>query len=1303
MTNTVTRKQLDDYSRQLDSIRCSDRGRLIGLLSTLRQRLKKGQDVGRQQAKLLTAIETSTAWVTQRREKIKVPQYPADLPVVERRDEIGRAIRDNPVVIIAGETGSGKTTQLPKICLEVGRGARGLIGHTQPRRLAARTVAQRIASELGSELGAEVGFQIRFNQQVSESSLIKLMTDGILLAEIQRDRYLSEYDTLIIDEAHERSLNIDFLLGYLKQLLPRRPDLKIIITSATIDVQRFSEHFDGAPIVEVTGRTYPVETRYREYSSEEGLDLSTQIIQALDEIVRESARDGGDVLIFLPGERDIREVAVQIRQHNFRDMEVLPLYARLSNDEQNRVFDTKGQRGRRVVLATNVAETSLTVPGIRYVIDPGLARISRYSYRTKVQRLPVEAISQASANQRQGRCGRVRDGICYRLYAESDFQSRPEFTDPEIQRTNLAAVILKMLDLGLGDIHNFPFVDPPDSRMVTDGYRLLEELGAVDKKGELNSGGRSLARIPIDPRLGQMLLVAAGAGGMREVLIIVSALSVQDPRERPADKKQAADEQHRRFWHEQSDFLAHVALWDYYEEQRQALTQNQLRKLCKREFLSFMRMREWRDIHYQLTTTLRQMKLPVSQEEASYEVVHRAILSGLLSHVAQWREERDYDGVRNRKLQIFPGSSQAKKRPKWIMAAEVVETSRVFAREVAKIEPGWVLGINDRLLKYHYYEPHWHMRSGRVMAYERISLLGLTVADKKKVHYGPIDAVVSRELFIRSGLVEGRCRSNLPFLRANASALTGIESLEAKIRRRDLAASEQVLYDFYQSRIPEDILTTRALDSWYKKHPEQLAGLEIDRSLLLLRDPGVDTDAQFPDELLWEDMRFELEYHFEPGHHRDGVTVTVPVGLLNRLPRYRFDWLVPGLLREKCIELLRGLPKSVRKHLVPIPDYVDRALVEAEPSDQPLTQFLAGRIKALAGLEIGSEEWGRVELDAFYRLNFKVVDAEGKLLEEGRDLDVLCRRCASELRELVSSGGGPTLARDGITRWDFDELPEVHEFRQAGVDIRSYPALVDRGSSVAIELLDYPEQAYVASRQGLVRLCRLHCAQEVKYLRKRTMQGNRYSLLMATAGVDRDSLMDDFVSAVFTHLVLDGVELARSKATFGERISTLRRELGAVALEYETLVANILEQLALAKQRVSSLSESQYAETRLDMENQMASLVGPQFLTNTPREWLQQYPRYLKAVVIRAERTSGQLQRDVKYSRLLEPLYARLYSDSENIAGRLLMDGPEQRYRWMLEEFRVSLYAQSLGTIVAVSEKRLVEQWARVAGTGFGN
>lgn len=1225
--------------------------------------------------------------------------YPEDLPIAASRTEISRAIEAHQVVIIAGETGSGKTTQLPKICLEMGRGHQKLIGHTQPRRLAARTVAGRIAQELGSELGDLVGYQVRFTDRVSENTAIKLMTDGILLAEMQRDRLLRKYDTLIIDEAHERSLNIDFLLGYLKRILPQRPDLKVIVTSATIDLERFSRHFDNAPIIEVSGRSFPVETRYIGREGEEDDGVEAQIASLVEDVDAGRFGPRGDILVFLPGERDIRELAKALRHQTTVD--VLPLYARLSQAEQNKVFDSgRRKSGIRVVLATNVAETSLTVPGIRYVIDPGEARISRYSHRTKLQRLPVEPISQASANQRQGRCGRVGPGVCLRLYTEEDFLNRPEFTDPEIQRTSLAAVVLQMLTLGLGDVEQFPFIDPPDSRMVRDGYKLLEELGAVSAAGAITEVGRRMARLPVDPRLARMVLAADEHGCVEEILVITSALAAQDPRERPPDKQQQSDQMHARFRHPRSDFMAWLNLWRYYEEQRQALSQNQLRKLCQREFLSFLRMRDWRDIHTQLSIACRQQGLKsraVLPEEENYTGIHTALLSGLLSNIAQHDEKREYLGSRNRKLQIFPGSSQARKSPKWLVAAEIVETSRVFAREVGAIDPSWALGINPDLLKFHYYQPRWEARRGQVVAYERVNLYGLTLVDKRVVHYGPLASKESRELMIREGLVAGNYRQHPTFLKHNRRLVKELEELESRTRRRDILVDEQALFDFYQERLPEDIYTAASLQSWLKRNPDADKTLQMTREVLVARDPGAEVGEQFPDHLVWDDMRFKLSYQFEPGQASDGVSVTIPVALLNRAPRYRFDWLVPGLLREKCIQLVKSLPKDKRKPLVPVPDFVDRALEQLQPDDVDLLVSLAKCLARLGGIALERSDWAQDKLDDYYRMNIRVVDAEGRLLDQGRNLDALVRRYRSDTRQSISANQEASPAREGITRWDLGELPQEWRFKQAGLDIVAYPALVDKGETAAIELCDYPSEARLRHRLGVLRLLRLKGAQQVKYLRKQLLRGNASNLELARAQLERDVLVEDLIDAAYVQVMGLNENLPYTEKAFTALEAAGKGEVLGRANELEATLITTLGLLSDVRQKLAAQDSTKWQDTREDVRLQLAHLLSGPFQRDTPAQWLAQYPRYMKALVQRIDRVSGQYPKDQKYTQSLRELTQPLLDAQVKHPELLLMSAEATTYRWMLEEFRVSLFAQNLGTRQAVSAKRLGEQWTSVA------
>ena len=1230
--------------------------------------------------------------MTEREVPAKI-DFPEQLPVSERRADIEAAIRDHQVVILAGETGSGKTTQLPKICLNLGRGRQLRIGHTQPRRIAARTVAQRIADELNTSLGGLVGYQIRFNDTVSDASAIKLMTDGILLAELTHDRDLSAYDTLIIDEAHERSLNIDFLLGYLKQLLPRRPDLKIIVTSATIDVARFSEHFNDAPVIEVSGRTYPVDVQYVGDTEDRDEGVRQQIADLLVEIEQGRFGPRGDALVFLPGERDIRELAKALR---FNDrLRVLPLYARLSQAEQNRVFQSGGS-GMRVVLATNVAETSLTVPGIRYVIDPGEARISRYSARSRLQRLPIEPISQASANQRKGRCGRLSDGVCFRLYSEQDFLGRPEFTDPEIRRTNLAAVVLRMLELGLGDVDRFPFIDPPDPKVVRDGYRLLKELGAVSSRGKLTALGQRLARLPVDPRLGRMLLAANELGCLAEVLVIVSAMSIQDPRERPTDKQTQADQAHARFQHPRSDFLAWIALWRYYETQRQALSQNQLRKLCQREYLAYMRMREWREIHSQLVIACRQLGFrvpPQLPEEEAYESIHQALLTGLLGNVAQRDEGKQFNATRNRKIVVFPGSGQYKKPPPWLVAGEIVETTQVYARQCGAIEPDWLLRVNPRVLKRSHYEPAWQRRSGRVMAKERVTLYGLTISDGRRVHFGDIDVKTSREIFIRDALVTGNVMKPPRFLKENLALMRSVEELESRTRRRDLLIEEEALVQFYDERLGEDCVGITSLIKWLKADRARDEMLLLKREQILVRDPGAAVEAQFPPTLHWQGVDYQLRYQFEPGRQNDGVSITIPLPLLNRAPRYLFDWLVPGLLRDKCIALIKGLPKALRKQLVPAPDVVDAALAELSAEDSDLCAALSGVLKRQRGVQVAPSDWQPAQLEDFYRMNIRVVDTEGKLLGQGRDMATL----VAEFRSGEPAAAAPQAdspERKNVERWDFGDLPSVWKSKAAGLEVVAHPALVAEQDNVAVRLLDYPGEATLAHEDGLVALAIKQASQVVKSLRKSLLSGNELVLAFAAVEIDRKQLVEDLIAAV-AYQSLRGLEPPRSDAAFKRWFDGLRSDWHGEAVAASEQLAAALKAWSTGRTASSKLG-SDYRDSQEDCWANMRALLSSDTLRYAGSEWLKEYPRYAKAAEHRINRLNGQYLKDQKALELLTPWYQTLSDAQASYPGLVRLSVEAFQYRWMLEEFRVSLFAQQMKTRLPVSSKRLEQQWQLV-------
>lgn len=1268
--------------------------KLNGLRDKIAARLKREQPVSQLISQLEGDIQRATDLFEARVQAVPDVRFPEQLPISEKREEIAELINNNQVVILAGETGSGKTTQIPKICLELGRGVKGLIGHTQPRRIAARTVADRIAEELQVPLGEAVGYQVRFTDHANEKTLVKLMTDGILLAEIQQDPLLQKYDTLIIDEAHERSLNIDFLLGYLKQILVKRPDLKLIVTSATIDLERFSQHFNNAPVIEVSGRTYPVEVLYRPWQ-DEFEDLTQAIVNAVEEIQSLSKGQGGDILVFLSGERDIRETSHALKKANLPHWEVIPLYARLSLEEQNKVF--RPHKGRRIVLATNVAETSLTVPGIRYVIDPGTARIKRYSLRTKVERLPVEAISQASANQRKGRCGRVSEGVCIRLYDKEDFDMRPPFTDAEILRSNLAAVILQMLQMRIGNVRKFPFVDKPDNRLINDGFKLLEELGAVDKRNRVTKLGRDMQQLPLDPKFSRMLVAAAEQGCLKEVLIIVSGLTVQDPRERPADKKQAADEKHRRFWDEKSDFVSLVNLWNYAEEQRMELSQNQWRKLCQKEFLNFLRLREWRELHHQLRVAAKKMGLAENKEPAGYNVIHASLLTGLLSNIGNKNEEpgaRDYRGTRNRKFMIFPGSSLKKKRPKWMFAAEMLETSQVYAHCVAQMEPEWALTCGEHLLKYHYFEPHYDARAGQVKSFVRISLFGLVLVEKKRVGYSKINPEEARDVFIRAALVEGQYKGKGAFYKKNAALISEVEDLEAKSRRRDIMVDDEVVFNFYNEIIPKDICNLAGFEHWRKTAENENPGvLLLPRELLMLHDAEGVTQAQFPDQLDFDGVTLPVFYHFEPNHPQDGVNVQVPVTLLHMLPEPYLAWLVPGLLRDKCIALVKALPKAKRKKLVPVPQFVERALARMARGKVSLTEVLTKELTRLADVELTEEDWDIASLDAFYHMNIVVVDAAGKHIDQGRNLSELRERYRGHVQESLQTAGS-SFEKTELTEWSFDALPETVDLDKSGVTVRGFPALEDEGKTVALRVLDNPTEAAHRSRSGVTRLAFLKLNQSIRYLQKQLLKGKDIGLTMVDLG-RREEVVDDLLMAAVYQSCFAESSLPRSEKAFEECVEKGAGQLVSVAQELEALLVDILKRV-VAIRKAMKLNKSAFALALAfgDINTQLAQLLYKGFLFQTPKKWLMEYPRYLAAVEVRIEKAAQNPQKDrlaiAELSGLWQKHQDRLLKEGEHA---YLQNPHWVEYRWMIEELRVSLFAQTLKTLMPVSSKRLNKQW----------
>ena len=1221
------------------------------------------------------------------------PAFPAHLPVNEKHDEICEAINNNQVIILCGETGSGKTTQLPKLCLKIGRGTFAMIGHTQPRRIAARSVASRIAEELNTELGQSVGYKIRFADNVQSSSHIKVMTDGILLAEIQNDPYLNNYDTLIIDEAHERSLNIDFILGYLKQLLPKRPDLKIIITSATIDPQRFAKHFNNAPVIEVSGRTYPVEVRYRPLNSDK--DKETQkdqqqaIINAVDELSLENPSEHGDILIFLSGERQIRETAEALRKHHPQHTEIIPLFSRLSHAEQQRVFQSHSQR--RIILATNVAETSLTIPGIRYVIDTGYARISRYSYRTKVQRLPVEKISQASANQRKGRCGRTSDGICIRLYDEDDFNNRPMFTDAEILRTNLASVILQMHNIHLGDIEKFPFIDKPDSRLIKDGYQLLQELEAMDNQ-DITRVGKLLSRFPIEPRYARMLVAANEFSSLTEVLVIVSALSIQDPRDRPMDKQQQADQAHVQFKDEKSDFIFYLNLWNFYQQQRNHLSQNKLRKLCKTNFLSFTRLQEWRDIHSQLLNLCNELDFKQNSNIASYETIHQTLLSGLLSHVGLKNEEGEYQGARNSIFNIFPASVLKKKRPAWIMAAEMLETQKHYGITVAQIDISWLEKQAQHIIKKSYFEAHWEKRPAQIAAYEKSTLYGLVINPRKKINYGPIDPEHARELFIHGAFVQREYVSHAAFYKHNEKLFKDIESLEHQSRRKDVLVDDEILFQFYDERIARRIYSGKQFESWRKKvetdNPELLF---LTREYLMQHQAGDITEEQYPKNMLVNNTLLPLTYHFEPGNINDGVTIQIPLTLLNNLNPRQFEWLIPALLQEKITQLIKSLPKSIRTNFVPAPQYAEACIEGMPDRTLPLIQTLANQLKKMTGVTIPDSAWSVENLESHLFMNFNIHNPQGQSLAKGRDLLILQEQLAHEVSHQFSNELNWSIEQEGLTQWEFETLPESIDKKVNDLQIKGYPAIQDDKNSVSIVVVDTASQADVIHHEGTKRLFIILVKKQIKYLTKNLPGIQKLCLNYSSIG-HCDDLKAAIIDATIEKSFFHSEKPIRDKQTFEHTLETGSELLLENANNICSTLTTIFESYSLIRNYLNKNTKPKWEHSLEDIESQLEHLIYEDFIYYTPIDYLESYPRYLQAIQQRLDKLSENLQRDKQQTEILKPHWERMKTLNDDYYE----DSVFSLYRWMLEEFRVSLFAQGLKTQYPISEKRLEKQWQEV-------
>ncbi|MEH6462465.1 MAG: ATP-dependent RNA helicase HrpA [Shewanella psychromarinicola] len=1241
-------------------------------------------------AQLTEAAQQAFAKAQQRLQSRPVIDYPDELPVSQKRDDIASAIANNQVVIVAGETGSGKTTQLPKICLELGLGTRGLIGHTQPRRLAARSVANRIAEELNSPLGDVVGFKVRFADAMSDKSYIKLMTDGILLAELTSDRFLNQYDAIIIDEAHERSLNIDFILGYLKQVLKKRPDLKVIITSATIDVDRFSKHFNNAPVIEVSGRTFEVETRYRPLvrDTDVDLDVSDGIFSAVDELM---AAGPGDILIFMNGEREIRDTADLLNKQQYRDTEVLPLYARLSYGEQSKVF--KSHIGRRIVLATNVAETSLTVPGIRYVIDPGTARISRYSYRTKVQRLPIEPISQASANQRQGRCGRVGPGICIRLYDEMDFIQRPEFTDPEILRTNLASVILHMLSIGLGDIGGFPFIQPPDQKHIRDGFLLLEELQAVKKSGDdliLTPLGKDLAKIPLDPRLARMVIEANKLGCLHEALVITTGLSIQDPRERPTDKKQAADECHRRYADKDSDFASWVKLWDHVKDQKNELSASQFRKQCRDEYLAYLRVREWQDLYTQVKQAVHELKWRINASAPSYEQLHRALLSGLLSHVGFKGENNEYLGARNRKFFVFPGSPLAKKGPKWIMAAELTETSRLFARCCAKIDPEWLESLASHLVKKQYLEPHFEAKAASVIALENQILYGLMIVNRRRVQYGPIDPIEAREIFIHSALAEGQLQTKEAFFVNNQKLLNDIEALEHKSRRRDILVDEQVLVDFYEPLIPPGIYNAPLFFAWWKTARQQTPDLlDYSQSLLMQRSADHISALDFPE--IWHkgNLALTVSYHFEPASVDDGVSVHIPVALINQIDDSDFDWLVPGLREEKLIALIKSLPKNLRRNFVPAPDYARACYQAMKPFELSMLDTMCKQLLRMSGVRISADDFELTQLAEHLKINFKIEDDQGRLVAQGRDLEALKGQLQGVVAKAIRKVADKGIEQHAITTWSFGDLPVQYQQRKGNYEVKAYPALMDNKTDVSIKLFDDEHEAKRHHRVGLRRLLLINIPSPVKHLQQALPNKAKLAMYFNPFG-QVQILIEDIINAAVQQL-LDQKQLdIRNEQQFEQAKDWVRQELNPTAESIALNVEQILTIYQRIKKRLKGKISLDIAFAMSDIQTQLDSLVYKGFVDDCGWQRLTDVGRYLKAIENRLEKLPVDPARDRLHMHSIAKVQQALTAQSAKVPRSQPVPEALIEARWMIEEYRVSCFAQVLGTAYPISEKRVL-------------
>lgn len=1292
-------------AEQIERAMRADRFRLSRWRKQLDRKQREGKSVDRELAKWDEALKQSQELVERRVRNVPAIEYDTQLPITAKLPEIRDAIQNHQVVIVCGETGSGKSTQLPKLCLEMGLAADGLIGHTQPRRLAARTIASRLSSELATAMGSAVGFKIRFTDETKPTTYIKLMTDGILLAETQSDRFFEQYNVLIIDEAHERSLNIDFLLGYIKRLLSKRPELKLIITSATIDAERFQAHFSDpehpAPIIEVSGRGYPVEIVYRAPEEEANEQADHDLMEAVGDAVEEAVALGeGDGLVFLPTEQDIRAAAKHLRgrvrqSSRLSNVEILPLYARLPTQEQNRVFEPHAKR--RVVLATNVAESSLTVPGIRFVVDTGTARISRYSPRSKVQRLPIEAISRASADQRAGRCGRIGPGVCVRLYSEEDYQSRDAYTTPEIRRTNLASVILTAKALRLGEIDDFPFLDPPHPESIRDGYRTLFELGAIDDQRELTELGRRLARLPVDPCVGRMILAADAENCLHEMLIIASGLEIQDPRDRPPEKQEKADAAHAQFQHPESDFMSLLKVWDFYHQLKGELSQNRLRKACVQNFLSFQRMRQWLDVHRQLLRLAKDSGLTVRKRGDDYRAIHTALLTGLLSGVAMKVDRHEYLGARNVKFFLWPGSGIFESKPTWLIAAEVIETTRRFGRTAAKIEPEWIEPVALHVVKRSYSDPHWHRKSARCMAFEKVSLFGLPIVPKRRVPYGPIDPVVSRQIMIEHGLVGGEYEGSEDFLVHNRLLVEEIEELRAKTRRREFVIDNATLEQFYEDRLPADVCDARSLREAIRRQ-----GKELEARLTMQREDLVPGEAeaalapqQFPPSLDVGGMKLNLDYRFEPGAVDDGVTLTVPMEGFRQLDRRRLEWSVPGLLEEQVVALIRSLPKRIRRNLTPAPETAREVVRRVTFGEGEFVPVIAEELSRIAGEKIPVEEFDFERRPEHLRLHVRVIDDEGKAIAEGRDLSTLQQELGVEGNEVAPAIEDDQWTQEGLTDWSFDELPKQVSVRRGGFEIPSFPALLDEGETVAMRLLPDAEVAKHRTRYGIMRLLALNCRKDLRSMVKWLPNLDRMQLWAATR-LKGPELVGEIADLIALRVVDRQRPLPRTREAWQQLMDQRVEEIGLATQEIAKLLPELFENYHQAQVAVEETNRTRFGEALADVRRQLSRLIYPGFLLETPWEWLAQYPRYLRAIGVRLEKLAQLGAKDREYQDEIEHYWRQYEERVELTKASHAAQSALVEYRWMIEEYRVSLFAQQLGTYVTISPTRLEKQWAKV-------